>query len=66
MTTKYPSITVMLTGADGNVFNIMGLVNRALKVGGIDEREREEFKMECMSGDYDHVIQTCFLWVNVE
>lgn len=66
MEPRYPDITVKLTGADGNVFNILGLVNRALIKEGVSDKEREKFKLEARQGDYDHVIQTCFKWVNVE
>ncbi len=66
MEEKYPDITVKLTGADGNAYNILGLMNRALISGGVSVKERDAFKEEATSGDYDHVIQTCFKWVNVE
>jgi hypothetical protein len=63
---KFPDITVKLTGQDGNAFMILGLMSRALKKGGASKAEVDEFMKEAMSGDYDHLLQTCMLWVNVE
>lgn len=66
MTTKYPQISVQLTGEDGNAFMIIGRVLNALKRAGISIEEREQFKTEAMSGDYNNVLITCMKWVNVE
>jgi len=63
METKYPNITVQLTGEDGNAFFVLGKVSRALKKEGIDT---EPFMNEAMSGDYDNLLRTCMAWVNVE
>jgi hypothetical protein len=62
---KYPNITVKLTGRDGNAFSIIGRVGNALRAAGISEDEREKFREEAMSGDYDNVLTTCMKWVNV-
>ena len=63
---KYPDITVQLTGIDGNAGSIMGAVSRALRRGDVPSAEIDEFRRECMSGDYDHLLQTCMKWVEVE
>jgi hypothetical protein len=60
---KYPNITVKLTGR--NAFSIIGRVGNALRAAGVSEAEREEFRKEAMSGDYDNVLTTCMKWVNV-
>jgi hypothetical protein len=65
-TVKYPHITVKLVGADGNAFSIMGRVMSALRRGDVLFEEQIQFRDECMSGDYDHLLQTCMAWVNVE
>jgi hypothetical protein len=62
---KYPNITVKLTGRDGNAFSIIGRVGIALRAAGVSEAEREEFRKEAMSGDYDNVLTTCMKWVDV-
>ena len=54
---------VKLTGVDGNAFMILGVVSRALKDAGIDPKE---FYNEATSGDYDHLLQTVFKYVEVE
>lgn len=63
---KYPEITVRLSGDDGNAFVVMGKVNRALKEAKVPKEERDKFMQEAQSGDYDHLLQTCMKWVNVE
>lgn len=62
---KYPNITVQLTGTDGNAFAIIGQVRQALRRGVGPEAEAE-FTAEATRGDYDHVLQTCMTWVDVE
>jgi len=65
MDVKHPEIEVTLVGEDGNAFNIMGLVSRALRRGGVPAEEVEQYQAECMSGDYDHLLQTTMRWVDV-
>jgi len=61
----YPEIEVQLSGEDGNAFFIIARVAEALKRGRVSREEQDEFQEEAMSGDYDHVLQTCMKWVNV-
>lgn len=63
---KYPDIVVQLTGTDGNAGAIMGACTRAMRRGGVSTEEINAFRTECMSGDYDHLLQTCMAWVEVE
>lgn len=63
---KYPDIDVQLTGTSGNTGALMGLVSGALRDHGVPSGEISEFRMECLSGDYDHALQTMMRWVNVE
>lgn len=73
METRYPEVTVQLTGRDGNPFVVLGIVTNALKTHlratGLDPAERQqvvdEFQAEAMGGDYDHLLQTCMTWVEV-
>jgi len=62
---KYPDVEVQLSGEDGNAFNLVGLVLRALRSAGVDKAERDVFVAEATSGDYDHLLRTCMEWVNV-
>jgi len=62
---KYPEVKVELTGEDGNAFVVLGAVTKALRRAGIPEAVRASFTKEAMSGDYDHLLQTCMKWVDV-
>jgi hypothetical protein len=64
--TKYPHITVQLTGNDGNAFAIMGAVRKALLADGVDDDEISEYMNDSMSGDYDHLLQVAMKWVDVQ
>ena len=60
----YPDVTVQLTGEDGNGFFIVSRVRKALEQAGHDEAGAE-FMKEALSGDYNHLLQTCMRYVNV-
>lgn len=74
VTVKYPECTVELSGVDANAVLIFRKVRRELikhldGAGGMTRAEAEakgdEFQAEATSGDYDHVLVTCHLWVTV-
>lgn len=48
-----------LVGQDGNVFHILGLATKAAKEANWPKKKIDKFMKEAISGDYDHVIQTC-------
>ncbi len=58
-------IRVELVGHDGNAFAIIGRVSQALRRGGHSELVKE-FQEEAMSGDYNHLLQTCMKYVEVD
>jgi len=62
---KYPEIEVQLSGKDGNGFAIACTVRTALKRGGASAEDQAEFFDEALSGNYDHLLQTCMKWVSV-
>lgn len=64
MKIKYPNITVQLSDADGNAFNLIGMTKKALRRGGADKEDIATFQTEAMSGDYDNVLQTIMKWVD--
>ena len=66
MKSKYPDITVKLVGKDGNAFYILGRMKQALRKGNVPNDKIDEFLHEAMSDDYNHLLQTCMKWVNVE
>lgn len=55
---RFPSVTVDLTGEDGNAFFILGRVRKALLRAGVDREDVDAFTAEATSGDYDHLLQT--------
>ena len=63
---KHPEVTVQLVGGDGNAFAILGAVSKAMRKAGVNQEERDLFMSEATAGDYDHLLQTCMKWVNVE
>ncbi len=60
----YPDVEVQLTGTDGNAFALMGKVQKALRRAGHSDAV-DSFLAEAMSGDYNHLLQTCMKYVNV-
>jgi hypothetical protein len=66
METKYPHITVRLTGINGNAFAILGACRKAAERARLPQEEIDTFYTEATSGDYDHLIQTCMRWFNID
>jgi hypothetical protein len=50
MTTKYPDVTVQLSGNDGNAFAIVGACCKAARRAKVSSEEIERFTTECTSG----------------
>lgn len=65
MNTKYPEITVQLSGQDGNAFAIMSAVKSALKRYGVEKAEIDQYLAESMAGDYDNLLRVAMKWVSV-
>jgi hypothetical protein len=63
---KYPEITINLTSIDGNAFCILGTCINKMRKAGLPKEKRDEFYKEATSADYDHLLQTCINWFNVE
>lgn len=66
MTPKYPDVHVQLTGNDGNAFMVLGLCQRAAKKAGLSEDVISAFMKEAQSGDYNHLLNTCMEWFDVD
>jgi hypothetical protein len=56
----------ILTGQEGNVFNIIGLVSRTLKRAGQADKAREFVDRAMKSKSYDDVLALCWDYVEVE
>ena len=60
-------IEVQLSGEDGNAFAILGRIKKALeRHEGCSGPQVQQFMDEATEGDYDHLLQTCMKWVNVQ
>lgn len=55
-----------LVGQDGNVFNIIGLVARALTRAGQTEKAKEFRTKAFASPSYDAVLTLCFDYVEIK
>jgi hypothetical protein len=62
---KFPDVTVVLLGNNGNAFYILGAVKQAMREAGVSKSEFESYYAEATAGDYDHLLQTTLRWVNV-
>ena len=65
-TTRYPNITVQLTGNDGNAFAIMGAVRKALRRANVSSEEIAEYTAQSTSGDYDNLLRVAMAWVTCD
>ena len=66
METKHPEVQVSLVGHDGNAFAILGRCATAARRAGVSQEEIQAFQDEATSGDYDHLLQTCIRWFDVD
>ncbi len=65
MTPKYPDVNVELVGQDGNVFNIIGLVSKALKKAGYRDAANDFTSNAFACGSYEDVLQLTISTVTV-
>ena len=61
----HQAIKVNLKGVDRNAFNILGVVGKAMRRGGVSQADRDAFFAEATSGDYNHLLQTVMRTINV-
>ena len=65
ITIKHPDISVQLVGQDGNIFNLMGIVSRALCENGFGD-EVDAFVSEVTSSNsYHEALAIIMQWVDV-
>lgn len=56
-TPKFPDVTVNLVGEDGNVFNIIGIVSKEMRLAG-HVAEAAAFRLSALKcNSYDEVLQ---------
>ena len=56
---------VKLSNEDGNAYSILARITKALRENGQGYRVKE-FTDEATSGDYNHLIETCFKYADIE
>ena len=67
MSESKTGIEVKLIGEDGNAFNLMGIVSKAMRRNGISKDEIEQFQNEVTSSNsYDEALQVMMRWVDVQ
>jgi len=52
------AIKLQLVGLDGNAYSLMGAFQQAARKQGRTAAEIKAVLDDCMSGDYDHLLQT--------
>ena len=55
-----------LIGADGNVFNLIGIASRSLKIAGQNDKVTEMSERVMSSGSYDEALSIIMEYVEVE
>ena len=55
-----------LVGADGNVFNLIGIASRSLKRAGQNDKATEMSERVMISGLYDEALSIIMEYVEVE
>lgn len=66
-TVTYPDIVVQLSGEDGNAFNLIALVRRAMRDHGVPSEKIDAFTAEARkTKSYDDLLQFLMKTVNVE
>ncbi|MFJ9241001.1 hypothetical protein ACIRJ3_39190 [Streptomyces anulatus] len=62
---QYPNVAVQLSGEDGNVYSVIGLVQKALRRAGHREAATEFSQAALGSQSYDEVVQLAMRTVDV-
>jgi len=57
---------VKLVGEDGNIFSIMGRVQRAARKAGWDQKRINSIMQDMQSSDYNHALQVVQTHFEVE
>lgn len=57
---------ITLVGIDGNAGTIMSHVNKVLKASGNPKKVQDAYRLEAMSGDYDHLLVASMTYLGEE
>jgi hypothetical protein len=59
------TVTVKLSGTDGNAFAIIGAVSKALKKNGANDLAKQFVEESFVAGSYDELLQLVMQYVHV-
>ena len=63
---KYPNVTTRLVGADGNAFNLIGIVSKEMRRAGVSADEIKVFVDQCFEcSSYEDLLALLQKNVNV-
>jgi len=62
---KFPDVEVELIGHDGNAFVVLGRVMKALRRAGVSKEDRDMYREEATSGDYNNLLAVTMATVSV-
>jgi len=57
---------LQLSGSDGNAFMVIGKAIGVARRAGWSQEKIEKFRLEAMKGNYDHLLQTCMEYFDVD
>ena len=61
----YKHVKVNMRGVNGNVFQVLGTVKRALQRAGATPFHVQVFYHRAMQGTYEDALKTCAMWVTI-
>jgi hypothetical protein len=62
---KYPGAVVKLLGHGDNAHVVIGRVTRVMTAYGVPKAERDAYREDALSGDWEHLIAVTCRWVQV-
>ena len=61
----HQEVKLNLNGVDGNAFSILGAMHKVLRKAKVPQADIDAITKEATDGDYDHLLQTVMLAVDV-
>jgi NAD(P)H-flavin reductase len=61
----FPTVTIDISGPDGNAYYIMGVIQTLLKENGTNEAEIKSVLKDMMSSNYGHLLSVAKKYVNI-
>jgi hypothetical protein len=61
----FSTVTIDISGPDGNAYYIMGVIQTLLKEKGTNEAEIKSVLKDMMSSNYEHLLSVAKKYVNI-